>query len=184
LQQCDAGSWFGEEFRDERVPTLDEAIDLVRGRLKLNIELKFNGHDQDLAAAVVGIVKAKGFQEECVISSLNDAAVRDVRRLDPTLKVGHIVSASVGDLAGQDVGFLAVRTGAATARLVRRAHGRGIEVHVWTVNAEDQMRSFIDLGVDNILTDRPEVLRRVIEERAALSDEEKILLALSHWWRR
>jgi hypothetical protein len=46
------------------------------------------------------------------------------------------------------------------------------------------MYAFIDLAVDNILTDKPEVLRRVIEERAALSDEEKILLALSHWWRR
>ena len=184
LQQCDAGSWFGDAFKDERVPTLEEAIDLVRGRLKLNIELKFNGHDKDLAAAVVRIVGAKGFSEECVISSLNDAAVRDVRRLDPTLKVGHIVSASVGDLARQDVAFLAVRTGATTAGLVRRAHDRGVEIHVWTVNGEDEMRSFIDLGVDNILTDRPEVLRRVIDERAALSDEEKILLALSHWWRR
>jgi glycerophosphoryl diester phosphodiesterase len=184
LQQCDAGSWFGDAFKDERVPTLEEAIELVHGRLKLNIELKFNGHDKDLAATVVRIVKAKGFQEECVISSLSDAAVRDVRKLDPTLKVGHIVSASVGDLAGQDVDFLAVRAGATTADLVRRAHGRGIEIHVWTVNDEKSMYAFIDLAVDNILTDKPEVLRRVIEERAALSDEEKILLALSHWWRR
>ncbi len=184
LQRCDVGSWFSDAFRGERVPTLEEAIDLVRGRLKLNIELKYNGRDKDLAAAVVRIVSAKGFQEECVISSLKGAALREVRELDPTLKVGHIVFDAVGDLTKQDVDFLAVRAGTTKAGLVRRAHGRGLEVHVWTVNAEPAMRSYIDLGVDNILTDRPEVLRRVIEERAALSDQEKILLALSHWWRR
>jgi len=184
LQRYDAGSWYGEAFRDERVPTLGEAIDLVSGRLKLNIELKFNGHDKDLAAAVVRIVQAKKFGEECVISSLRFAAVREVRQLDPTLRVGHIVFDAIGDLTRQDVDFLAVRAAATNADLVRRAHGRGLEVHVWTVNLEKSMYSFIDLGVDNILTDAPVLLRRVIGERAALSDEEKILLALSHWWRR
>jgi glycerophosphoryl diester phosphodiesterase len=184
LKRYDAGSWFGEAFRDERVPTLDEAIDLVSGRLELNIELKFNGHDKDLAAAVVRIVKAKKFGEKCVISSLHYPGVREVRQLDPSLKVGHIVFDAIGDLTRQDVDFLSVRTAATTADLVRRAHGRGLEVHVWTVNREDSMYAFIDLGVDNILTDAPVLLRRVIGERAALSNEEKILLALSHWWRR
>lgn len=184
LRQCDAGSWFGEAFEGERVPTLEEAIDLVRSRLKLNIELKFNGHDRDLAAAVVRIVKARGFRKECVISSLKGAALREVRELEPTLRVGHIVFDAVGDLTKQDVDFLSLRAASTSPGLVRRAHGRGLEVHVWTVNGEAEMKSFIDLGVDNILTDRPEVLRRVIEERAALSNEEKILLALSHWWRR
>ena len=58
------------------------------------------------------------------------------------------------------------------------ARRRGLGVHVWTVNTRKEMRRLIDLGVDNIITDRPEVLRALLDERAALSDVERLLLAI------
>ena len=45
------------------------------------------------------------------------------------------------------------------------AHERGLQVHVWTVNDADEMRSLLDLGVDGIMTDRAEVLKAVLQER-------------------
>lgn len=47
------------------------------------------------------------------------------------------------------------------------AHDRGINVHVWTIDDEDTMRSLIEMGVDGIVTDRPSVLRKVLAERTA-----------------
>jgi glycerophosphoryl diester phosphodiesterase len=50
-------------------------------------------------------------------------------------------------------------------RFVTRAHRRGIEVHVWTIDKEDEMERLLDLGVDGIMTDRPVVLREVLQRR-------------------
>ena len=54
-----------------------------------------------------------------------------------------------------------------TAGFVRAAHRAGIPVHVWTIDEADEMHRLLDLGVDGIMTDRPEVLRAVLVERDA-----------------
>ncbi|MGD8971129.1 MAG: glycerophosphodiester phosphodiesterase family protein, partial [Desulfobacterales bacterium] len=78
LKYIDVGSWFAPDFSSERVPTLQEAIDLARGRIKLNIELKYTWADPALAKKVGAIVRRNDFASECVVSSLNFAALTDI----------------------------------------------------------------------------------------------------------
>ena len=54
-----------------------------------------------------------------------------------------------------------------TERSVRKFHAAGYQVHVWTVNSSKQMHRLLDLGVDGIITDRPESLKAVLIERGA-----------------
>jgi glycerophosphoryl diester phosphodiesterase len=181
LQEVDAGSWFSPEFASERLPTLQEVVDLARGRIKLNIELKVTGSPQGLVERVVDVIERNGFAEECVITSLEEAAVRAVKQQAPDLRVGFILATAIGDPTRMPVDLLAVSTQFLSAGLIRRAHRRGMEVHVWTVNTRERMWDVIERGVDNIMTDYPPRLREVLEERAEMTNGEKVLLAFRSW---
>jgi glycerophosphoryl diester phosphodiesterase len=181
LRELDVGSWFSPEFAGERLPTLQEAVDLARGRIKLNIELKTTGDPQGLAGRVVALVDRNGFADECVITSLNGAAVRAVKQLNPDLLVGFIVATAIGDPTRMPVDLLAVSTQFLSPGLIRSAHGRGMEVHVWTVNTRRRMWEMIERDVDNIMTDYPPRLIEVLEERAEMTNAQKVLLAFRSW---
>jgi len=68
-----------------------------------------------------------------------------------------------GDVAHVPVSAGPIRV--VDASLLRTAHAHGREVHVWTINAREQMRRLLDLGVDGLLSDRPDLLREVLQER-------------------
>jgi glycerophosphoryl diester phosphodiesterase len=75
-----------------------------------------------------------------------------------------------------NVDFLSVSSRLATPGLIGAAHAAGKEVHVWTVDKPRQMARFIDLGVDNLITDMPSVARSLLDERAAMSDEKLLFI--------
>jgi glycerophosphoryl diester phosphodiesterase len=181
LGALDAGSWFAPEFEGERVPTLAEAIAVARGRIKLNIELKINAHEEALARRVVRILDEEGFSSQVVVSSLSYDVLKEVRELDPSLKRGYMVYQSAGAVQRLDVEFLSMNRRLVDRGFVVSAHGSGKEVHIWTVDDPARMSRFIDLGVDNITTNEPAILRAVLDERAALSDGERLLLAFKNW---
>ncbi len=178
LKDIDVGSWFMPEFSGERIPTLQEAIDLARGHIKLNIELKFNWPDPTLSQKVGDIIQQNGFISECVVSSLNFQALTEIKQAFPRLKTGFIVLQAVGNLSKMEVDFLSISASRVTPRLVRDVHRRGDKVHVWTVNDLNNVISMIEMGVDNIITDYPQKLRRFLEAWNSLSDSEKIVLML------
>jgi glycerophosphoryl diester phosphodiesterase len=184
LKTFDAGSWKSPEFQGEPIPTLQQVIDTARDRIRLNVELKFNGHDKKLAERVVRILSENDFQSQCVVSSLDYPALGRVKDQDKRLRVGYIVSVSVGDVSKLKCDFLSVLHEKVTPTFVRSLHNDGKEIHVWTVNDRQRMSSLVDLGVDNIITDDPATLRAVLKERAEMSTAERILLGVRHWLAR
>ena len=184
LAELDIGSWFSPEYESERIATLDEAIELARGKIKLNVELKYNDHEQMLAGRVVEILEQQDFVSQAVVSSLDERGLEEVRGLDDQIQIGFIIFRSVGDISRMDVDFFSIDSRRASTDLIARVKRRGKGVHVWTVNDPRQMSSFIDRGVDNIITDYPEVLREMLTERSELEDADRVLLAFRNMIRR
>jgi glycerophosphoryl diester phosphodiesterase len=178
LRSIDVGSPFGEAFRGERVPTLAEALDLVRGRMGLNIELKYNRPDPTLAPRVIDLLRGKGMIDQCVITSLDLDALRQAEALEPRVVTGLIVTKSLGDPTRLGVNFLSLNVEAATRRLVWRARRHGLAVHVWTVNDAALFERMADRGVDVVITDHPAQLSALRQTRGALSPPELIALRL------
>jgi glycerophosphoryl diester phosphodiesterase len=178
IKDLDIGTWFDPKFADQRIPTLQDAIALVKGKCKLNIELKFHGHEQNFIPEVIRIVKESNFLDQCVMTSLEYAGLVEVERLEPAVVTGAIVTAALGDVTTKGSDFLSLGAAKITRDMVHRAHDAGKEVHVWTVNEPSVMNTMIGIGVDNIITDSPGVLRNLIEERRKLSNVEKALLQI------
>jgi glycerophosphoryl diester phosphodiesterase len=179
LQAVDIGSFMDPRFSDQRVPTLAAVLDACRGRAGVVIELKYYGHDQKLEERVVEIVEAHRMADEVVVMSMERRGVEKIRRLRPGWRVGLVTAVAAGDLTRLDVDFLAVNSRLATEPFVQLAHSRDREVFVWTINDPRTMSVLISRGVDNLITDFPEIARRVLEERAALTPGERLLLELS-----
>lgn len=178
LRTIDVGIPFGEAFRGERVPTLREAIDLVHGRMGLNIELKYNIPDPTLGPKVIEILREKEMLGQCVVTSLELEALRQVEELEPRLVTGLIVTKVLGDPTKLGVNFLSVNQNAVTRRLVWQAKRVGLAVHVWTVNDAAGFERMADRGVDVVISDHPADLAALRRARAALSHPERIAIRL------
>ncbi len=176
VQQIDVGSWFDPAFSSERVPTLAQVLEEVRGKSQLVIELKYYGHDQALEQRVIDVVEAAGMADEVVVMSLKLPGIQKLKALRPEWTAGLLAATAVGDLSRLDVDFLAVNAGMANPRFIRRARAAGKPVFVWTINDALSLSRWMSMGVDGVITDEPALAREVLAERASLSPAERLLL--------
>ena len=165
LQAVDVGSHFDPQFSSETIPTLEQAIELAGDVLKLNIELKVHGREKRLAESTVELIHRMDFRDRCVITSLDAASLAAVRRLDPKLPIGVILTAAVGNVHAMDVDFYSVNSLVATNDFIRAAHDRDRQVHVWTMNEPDKIRRILDRFPDNIISDYPGRVREILDAR-------------------
>jgi glycerophosphoryl diester phosphodiesterase len=163
LQKVDAGSWKSPEYQSEPIPLLETVIDSVRGKLKLNIELKINGHQEKLEERVVKIIEKNDFIKDCIITSFHREAIEKVKNLNPKIKVGLIFDKMPEyDVFLTDWDLVSVNHKLITKEFVQQAHQAGKAVHVWTVNEPELIKKMIECEVDCIITNSPEILLKVI----------------------
>lgn len=156
------------------VPSLAEVLE-VCDPMGVNIEIKNLPADPDYDAdhavvdAVAGLINAYLGPDRCLVSSFNMDSVDRLRRVDPTIPCAWLFfemtdPASVIDRAvAHDLVAIHPYDTLVDAAMVRRAHAAGLAVNVWTVNDRDRMGALIDMGVDGICTDVPDVARRLID---------------------
>lgn len=177
VRKLDVGSWFDPAFASERIPTLLEVIELCRGRIRLNIELKLFGPHQPLVADVARILREEDFEAECLITAFSYEALQEAKQLNPRLRTGLTIAAARGDISRLEVDALSIRANSLSDEVLRAAHRQGMEVHVWTVNDATQMLQFMYRGVDNIITSDPDLAIRVRNEWASAIGMDRLLLA-------
>ena len=152
------------------VPLLADAL-AVCGGMVVNIEIKAPppapGRDPAgaVAAAVVGSVVATGWAGRVVVSSFSagvlDAVARASRAAGAEVRLGLLVAPGVdphtvlGTVAGRGYHCVHPFVAWVDAALVEAAGRAGLAVHVWTVNAPEDLRAMVALGVDAVITDLP-----------------------------
>lgn len=160
------------------IPTLEEALEACDGML-VNIEVKNLPGDADYdpadgaAAAIVEVLTQRGRRDDVLVSSFNLESADRVRELDDSIPTGFLTLVGLDPLDGVEVAHAHehgavhpdVRSlvGGAAEASVARAHELGMAVNVWTVNGENEIRRLAAAGVDAVITDVPDVARRVLD---------------------
>jgi len=184
LKDLDAGRWFGPVFAGQRIPTLQEVIDAVGHRLLLNIELKTAGwSDRGLAAKVVQIVEQNGLVDRVILSSFNPLTVWQAKWRNPTIATGLLYAEEMPLFLRKAWFRRLVRPTAlhphctmVDAHYVWWANKQGYRVNIWTADDPGDMWRFMRQGVDIIITNRPDLLREVMQAgRAAVGEPQQRL---------
>lgn len=165
LRHLDAGRWFGDGFAGERIPTLLEALDVLRP-VRVIVELK-NGPVRypGMAERVAAVVRASG-HGAVTISSFDHPLLREVRAVAPSLETAVLYSARpVHPLRlAEDVGagILHPFWHYLTPDVVAAAHEARLRVETWLVDEPDDLARVVAMGVDGIMTGHPERLRTML----------------------
>jgi glycerophosphoryl diester phosphodiesterase len=162
LKKLDAGVRFGERFRGERIPTLEEVFRATTSRCGLNVEIKSVGVEQGVCA----LFRSYQAHAASIVSSFEWDLLERVRQIDRDIRIALLAEKHRGILldAAAAMGAYAVnpRADMVDAEFCAAAHRRGLRVYTWTVDVPELMRFLIAAGVDGIMTNRPELLTAVI----------------------
>lgn len=173
LKQLDAGSWFGSQFSGEKIPTLKEVLELVRGRILVNIELKMGDLGpysmKDLADRSLQEVEKTGVVNQTLFSSFDPSVLERIHEKNPRILMVLVYNKSWSFTqevtGGRPIPVLSCRGTVLTQTNISNAHQRGIKVFVWTLNTEEHMVHFLNMGVDGIITDHPDRLIKILQKR-------------------
>lgn len=171
LKALDVGASFDPAFAGERVPTLEEALDLALALgLAVNVEVKpCPGREAETAEAAIAVIQAvwPAEREPPLLSSFATDSLLAAKRVAPDLPRGWLVDARPADwraiVAAVDPATVHPNQVGLTAEIVSDYRAGGWPVLSYTVNDPDRARTLFGIGVDAVITDRPDALMSVAE---------------------
>lgn len=160
LRKLSAGLWFDKEFAGEYIPLLKEVLDLVRGQMVINIELKntpieYPGIEEDLAALLENYPR----KDKLIVSSFDHKVMRKFHALAPEFDTALLAAALFVDVreysAKLGAKYFHPALDCLRADGVDDAHAAGLLVNAWTCNSRKDWQDAIKMGCDGIVTDDP-----------------------------
>jgi len=157
IRKLDAG-------KGEKVPTLEEALNLTRGKVILQIELKV----AEATEPTIELIEENGAEREVVITSFIHSLLKKVRYLNPAIRTGALFFDVQEDIFERTISACAeaihIYYRNITPKLVENAHKRGLKVVAWNPDEVGDMKRIISLGVDAIGSNRPDILINLLRE--------------------
>lgn len=168
LRQLDAGSWFAPQFAGERIPTLDEVLELVKGRGKLHVELKAIGNEYEgIEEKVIAAIHRQGMKDAVVLSSFDHDSMKRANELDPTIPTALIylgkATLLIEQLRYTGAKSISIHHAFVTPALVNEMIQNEIDLGVWTVDDPDILASIVEKYPNiRITTNFPDRLLQIV----------------------
>jgi glycerophosphoryl diester phosphodiesterase len=175
LKKLDAGSWFDRKYSGEKIPTLEEALELIAPKVWVNIELKstriLRKADTRIADATVSVVREKGLLNRVLFSSFNHKLMKYLKKREPNAHTGVIfhpvlhfgrMPSALALPAGAEVFVCSKRE--ITKRRVNDAAKHNIIVGVYGIENGRDIEHMLMLGIRVLVSDYPDDLIRGIRQ--------------------
>lgn len=169
VKQLDAGSWFGAAWRGEQVPTFAEALAAIPPTVGLNVHLKhLLPEERGVERAIAPLLAPRLGQAPIYLMCDHEESIHRFRRLLPAADCGPLFPGTWREWLPR-----AVKLGLPVCQpnrqdlcpeLIAAAHDRGMRVNVFWADTAEDMRAFIALGIDGLLTNQTRLLRAVLAE--------------------
>jgi glycerophosphoryl diester phosphodiesterase len=166
LSRLDAGSWFDSRFAEARFLGLKEALELIAGRIWVNVEIKIDEdqepHLEALVDSTLAEIEAAG-APPVLFSTFSMPTFRRLRARAPAIPAAYLqgrgdARGNLPELADLGAEGVHVARDLADSRLIRAAHAQNLRVRVYTINDPQGMAELIRLEVDGLFTDWPDRL--------------------------
>jgi glycerophosphoryl diester phosphodiesterase len=173
VRKLDAGGWFSPEYAGEQVPTLEEALDLVNGKILVNIEIKKEAVtdmvEGGVANKVLDLVRRVDMLDRVILSSFEPKALKHARRLEPRVKTASLYDPDVHRgmspiqvMQDADSSGFNVSERRLSKKMIKECQRYGRPLSVYTANDEGTMRRLIAMGVHGLFTDHPDLLIGIV----------------------
>jgi glycerophosphoryl diester phosphodiesterase len=184
LKKLDAGNWIDKKFKNTRIPTLIEALDICKNRIAVNIEIKTEAVSRMFFGGIeekcLKIVEQIGMNGHVVFSSFDPRAIMHLKQIDNTAAVavlfekkhyGSKLPSDVMDSVGADA--FNCSASELNKKWLPNIKSNNIPVNIYTVNDEKNMNKFLDMGVNGIFTNKPDVLKKVLDDKTTGTKDRK-----------
>ncbi|HDQ04774.1 MAG TPA: hypothetical protein ENN23_09500 [Deltaproteobacteria bacterium] len=174
LKKLDAGCWFGKKFKNEKIPTLRESLELCRDKIAVNIEIKTEAVTDKAAGGIeekcLKIAEQSSMKEHIIFSSFDPRAIKHLRAIDKSAAVavlfkekyyGKTLPSRIINLTGADC--FNCKKKELSLEWINDLRKNNISVNIYTIDDEKQMRLLMEWGVNGIFTNRPDVLKKAAE---------------------
>ena len=157
LRTMDAG-------KGEKIPTLQEVLDLINKKMKVNIELKGTGTAKPVFQLLEKYIREFGWAyDDFLVSSFNQNELQEFRTIDQRFNIGVLgmdFSTSLAEFAEKiDAYSINIYMNSITRELVDDARRKNMEVIVWTVNDTEDIKRIESMGVGGIISNYPDRLK-------------------------
>ncbi len=179
VQNYEAGGWFSEAYYGEKIPTLEEAFELIAGRTTAFMDMKTT--NRFVEAEVVRLIEVYGMEKHVKIMSFDLNQLSRFKELNPNLQTILLVSEFFGQIdilfTNDNVDHFALRISIIErdSSIVRRIQKQGKKVYAWTVDTENQIYIGVRADVDGFITKRPIEAREIAHSKSSNEDFREIL---------
>ena len=168
LKNLDAGTWFDTAFQDERLPTLEEVVDMAVGRAAINIEIKQSAYESDdppdsIEKQVMDLILEKNIGDAVLVSSFEKEILFRMRKLSPHIPVSFLTEVPYDDGILSTLKQIGAYSWNPDFRTVLHAHIQkiryaGFRVMPFTINSETVAKKLMEAGISGFFTDDPTLL--------------------------